>query len=146
MKEFAKACLVFAVVATIAWADEVTEWNQILFQAAITAGSSPVVATREAAIVQAAVYDAVNGTTAGTRGSVSSPQAPQEHPSALPQYRPLTSVWLSCTQRRRTRSINGAPSHWRLLPLIRTLTAATRSRKGWIGARPWQMAYGTGEE
>ena len=61
MKEFAKACLVFAVVATIAWADEVTEWNQILFQAAITAGSSPVVATREAAIVQAAVYDAVNG-------------------------------------------------------------------------------------
>jgi hypothetical protein len=60
MKKFANSCLVFAVVATTAWADEVTEWNQILFQAAVTANSSPLVATREAAIVHAAVYDAVN--------------------------------------------------------------------------------------
>jgi hypothetical protein len=45
----------------IIWEDEVTDWNVILFQAAHTANTNPLVTTRMAAIVQAAVFDAVNG-------------------------------------------------------------------------------------
>jgi len=42
-------------------ADEVSDWNAIMFQAALTANTTPLVTTRVAAIVQAAVFDAVNG-------------------------------------------------------------------------------------
>jgi membrane-associated phospholipid phosphatase len=43
-------------------ADEVTEWNTVLFQAAqVTPATSPLVITRNAAIVHAAIFDAVNG-------------------------------------------------------------------------------------
>ena len=42
-------------------ADDVTDWNQIMFQAALVAKTSPLDMSRNAAIVQAAVYDAVNG-------------------------------------------------------------------------------------
>jgi hypothetical protein len=45
----------------IAFADEVTEWNRIMLDAGRTANVSPIVMTRIAAIVQSAVYDAVNG-------------------------------------------------------------------------------------
>ena len=41
--------------------DEVTDWNEYMFQAAKTAGSSPVVMARLAAIVQSSMFDAVNG-------------------------------------------------------------------------------------
>ena len=42
-------------------ADEVTDWNQTLFRAGLVAGTSPLIITRVAAIVQASVFDAVNG-------------------------------------------------------------------------------------
>ena len=42
-------------------ADEVTDWNQIMVQTVLNAKTSPVVSTRVAAIVEAAVFDAVNG-------------------------------------------------------------------------------------
>jgi hypothetical protein len=44
-------------------ADVVTDWNQVMLDAITKAGTgiSPIVATRAAAIVQASVYDAVNG-------------------------------------------------------------------------------------
>jgi hypothetical protein len=42
-------------------ADVVTDWNQIMFQAALVAKTSPLDMSRNAAIVQGAVYDAVNG-------------------------------------------------------------------------------------
>jgi hypothetical protein len=43
------------------WADEILDWNKILFQAALTGGTSPLNTTRVAAIMQSAVFDAVNG-------------------------------------------------------------------------------------
>jgi hypothetical protein len=51
------------VLATSAPApvDEVANWNQMLFRAALVGGTSPLVITRVAAIVQSAVFDAVNG-------------------------------------------------------------------------------------
>jgi hypothetical protein len=49
-------------LATAAWADEVTDWNRIMFEAAhVAPATSPLVMTRVGAIVQASVFDAVNG-------------------------------------------------------------------------------------
>jgi PAP2 superfamily protein len=56
------ALLVACLGATgIARADEVTDWNQTLFRSAVVAGTSPLNISRVAAMVQAAVFDAVNG-------------------------------------------------------------------------------------
>jgi hypothetical protein len=51
-----------AAAAGLAAADEVTDWNQMMLVATVTAPATPApVTTRVAAIVQAAVFDAVNG-------------------------------------------------------------------------------------
>jgi hypothetical protein len=55
------ALLVLVAPARMASADEVTDWNEMLFRAALIAGSTPLAMTRLTAIVQASVYDAVNG-------------------------------------------------------------------------------------
>src|SRR5215813_5640071 len=59
----AAAFAVFFIFAigTAARADEVTTWNEILFRSAIVAGTSSLNMTRFAALVQVAVFDAVNG-------------------------------------------------------------------------------------
>ena len=67
MKKFTRFfCLVLIALAassvSIARADVVTDWNKILFEAALVPpATSPLVITRNAAIVHAAVFDAVNG-------------------------------------------------------------------------------------
>jgi PAP2 superfamily protein len=53
--------LMIIVAATSARADDVTDWNEALFRAALVASSSNLNMTRFAALVQAAVFDAVNG-------------------------------------------------------------------------------------
>jgi len=55
------AFVVVAVAAGTAQADEVTDWNQTMLRAGLVGVTSPLVITRVAAIVQAAVFDAVNG-------------------------------------------------------------------------------------
>src|SRR2546428_12358560 len=42
-------------------ADEVTDWNEAAFRAALVAAASPLNSGRVAAMVQTAVFDAVNG-------------------------------------------------------------------------------------
>src|SRR6185436_17637455 len=58
-------CLIASVVVSLAagtaQADEVTDWNQTMLRAGLVGVTSPLVITRVAAIVQAAVFDAVNG-------------------------------------------------------------------------------------
>jgi hypothetical protein len=54
------ALLPFAF-AGVAVADEVTDWHEHMLAALATAGTSPTVSTREAALVSSAVFDAVNG-------------------------------------------------------------------------------------
>jgi hypothetical protein len=49
------------LVVTPVRADEVTDWNRILFSAAMVGGTGPGAIPRFAAIVQASVFDAVNG-------------------------------------------------------------------------------------
>lgn len=65
--KIAKVLLVLAALSTLfmttARADEVTDWNRNLFEAARlnVPPTSPLAITRNAALVQAAVFDAVNG-------------------------------------------------------------------------------------
>ena len=54
------ATMVF-VVPAVAGADVVTDWNRTMVGALVTAASPPPLASRDAAIVQASVFDAVNG-------------------------------------------------------------------------------------
>ena len=54
--------LYLAVACGTAAGDEVTDWNQVLLKATLTAPVTPAPASlRVAAIVQAAVFDALNG-------------------------------------------------------------------------------------
>jgi hypothetical protein len=58
--------IVFAFIGPVALAapaptDEIANWNQMLFRMGLIGGTSPLVITRVAAIVQSAVFDAVNG-------------------------------------------------------------------------------------
>ncbi len=68
MQRYIRAFLPIALAVALAGfciatarADVVTDWNQIMFQAALAARTSPLDMSRNAAIVQGAVYDAVNG-------------------------------------------------------------------------------------
>jgi hypothetical protein len=62
-KRFGMPILVLAVflAGSRLRADEVIDWNQTLFRSAVIAGTSPLNMSRVAALVQAAVFDAVNG-------------------------------------------------------------------------------------
>jgi membrane-associated phospholipid phosphatase len=58
---FLLAVVISSMSTTAVRADEVTDWNQILFHAALVGQSNPLVTARNSAIVQASVFDAVNG-------------------------------------------------------------------------------------
>ena len=64
MRIFTRVMLVVLlgfVAVSRAAADEVTDWNQVMFRAGLVAAASPQTMTRVAAMVQVAVFDAVNG-------------------------------------------------------------------------------------
>jgi len=64
LKKFGSLALGLATVlmaSSIARADDVTDWNQHMLRAGTVGGTSPLVMSRVAAIVQASVFDAVNG-------------------------------------------------------------------------------------
>jgi membrane-associated phospholipid phosphatase len=63
MKTFSKITLAAAVlaIASVAGADEVTDWNHTFLHAALIAGASPPAQDRAGAILQSAVFDALNG-------------------------------------------------------------------------------------
>jgi hypothetical protein len=65
MKKIARMCLLLAILTTnlaaIATANEITDWNRTLLMLANLDGTKPLVLTRAIAIVQSAVFDAVNG-------------------------------------------------------------------------------------
>jgi hypothetical protein len=64
MNKLLRSSLLAAVLcsaAAYAPADEVTDWNQIMLESLPKAGVGGVLATRPAATVQAAVFDALNG-------------------------------------------------------------------------------------
>ena len=61
MKKLALSALIVSAVALSVRADEVTDWNKILFHAALVAQTSPLVILRGSAITEVSVFDAVNG-------------------------------------------------------------------------------------
>ncbi len=62
MKTTFRLAILVVLASGIAVADEVTDWNQVMLLATLTAPATPAPLTpRVAAIVQAAVFDAVNG-------------------------------------------------------------------------------------
>lgn len=52
---------IFLSIPVLAQADDVTDWNQHMLRAGLVGGTPPPLMTRVAAIVQASVFDAVNG-------------------------------------------------------------------------------------
>ena len=54
-------CALIALISQPLLADEILDWNKHLFDASVIGGSSPLAMTRIAALVHAAVFDAVNG-------------------------------------------------------------------------------------
>ena len=50
-----------SLIPGAARADEVTDWTEQMFRAHVIAATSPLNTTRSAAIVQTAIFDAVNG-------------------------------------------------------------------------------------
>ena len=64
MKRMAGSLVAIGVVLLVtsnARADDITDWNETMLRAGLVAGSSPLVMTRNAAMVHAAMFDAVNG-------------------------------------------------------------------------------------
>ncbi len=62
MKPILSILLGLAVANGMAWADEIKDWNLVMLKATLTAPVTPApITTRVAAIVEAAVFDAVNG-------------------------------------------------------------------------------------
>ena len=64
MKKILRSTIVLLVLggfSSRAWADEVTDWNQMMFRVGLVAGTNATNMGRVAAIVQASVFDAVNG-------------------------------------------------------------------------------------
>jgi PAP2 superfamily len=49
------------LMSSLAMANDVTDWNQHMLRSGVVGGTSPLVITRVAAIVQSSVFDAVNG-------------------------------------------------------------------------------------
>jgi PAP2 superfamily len=61
MKPLVVTSLIVGALACGVRADEVTDWNQVFFHAALVANTSPLVVLRQAAITEVSVFDAVNG-------------------------------------------------------------------------------------
>ena len=62
MKPILCISLGLVLVSGVALADEIKDWNLVMLKATLTAPVTPApITTRVAAIVQAAVFDAVNG-------------------------------------------------------------------------------------
>ena len=64
MKKISRLTIVLLVVVGVSsrtWADEVTDWNEMMLRVGLVTGTSALNMSRVAAIVQASVFDAVNG-------------------------------------------------------------------------------------
>jgi hypothetical protein len=64
MKKMLRLTIVLLVLggfSSSTWADEITDWNEMMFRVGLVAGTNATNMGRVAAIVQASVFDAVNG-------------------------------------------------------------------------------------
>ena len=89
---FAIAMVVALAVPTLAHADAVTDWNAIAQTAIVaTGGQSPQAAAPSFAMVQGAVYDAVNAIDGRYRPYLALPNANPWTPKQLRPRQPRTT-------------------------------------------------------
>jgi len=93
------------LVSSIARADDVTDWNQHMLRAGTVGGTSPLVMSRVAAIVQASVFDAVNGID---RKYAPVHVLPVRRAAPRPWKRHIRRCW-HCIQPKRARLTRGSP-------------------------------------
>ena len=142
--------VVVGLVAGTAWADEITDWNQTMLRAALVGGTSPPVTSRVAAIVQAAVFDAVNGIArrytpihvapAGPAGASREAAAVQAAYATLVQLYPEKKSTFDAAGLTKIR--DGSPSPWQSLVRKKTVPL---SRAGARGAKPSPTRSSRGE-
>jgi membrane-associated phospholipid phosphatase len=125
--------VVFAGLSTAtARADEVTDWNQILFQTALIAKTDPLTSTRNAAIVEASVFDAVNGIYRKYTPIHVKPAAPW---GASPRAAAIQAAYASL--------VRLYPSQQSTLDVQRTASLAALSGKGHSHFREESIGRGT---
>ena len=107
MKTVIRYALWMVVASGVAAADEVTDWNRITLDALLVppAVAAPL-AQRPAAIVQAAVFDAVNGIERRYTPIHVTPQQHEGHHSAPRQFKRPMRVWYYCFLTKRQHSTN----------------------------------------
>jgi hypothetical protein len=111
--------LLLALALPSAWADEITDWNETLFRVALLGNTSPLVITRSAAIVESAVFDAVNGVEPRYRFLRVPPAAPA---GASPRAAAVEAAFQTLTALYVTPAPTTPPA-----PAITTLLAARRA-------------------
>ncbi len=143
MHTIAKAWLVMAVFASIFTAtmraDEVTEWNQTMLRAGLVAQTSPLQITRVAAIVQAAMFDAVNGID---RRYTPIRVSPAAHPGASRQAAAVQAAWDTLSHLYGTLGVS-TPTPLQVAQQA-TLDARLRVSLTVIGARENQASIESG--
>jgi hypothetical protein len=142
-----------SLITTTVRADEVTEWNQIMFKAALLAmpPTSPLVMTRNAAIVQASVFDAVNGIerryspihvdAVAPRGASRRAAVVQAAYASLVRLYP---AWSGCIPASRAHSIKNAQPHWPRSQVESQLRTACPLRGGSPGGSSLPTQSGPG--
>jgi len=121
MKKAFSRLLVFLLVCSFgagaARADEITDWTRQLYDSALVANTSPLVITRSAAIMQASVFDAVNGIERKYTPIHVEPNAPagasRRAAAVQAAYAILVKVYpaqVSALNNKRTTSLNGIAS------------------------------------
>lgn len=110
---FFLALFLFGCVALEAQTNEVTDWTWIMLKTIQTAGTNPMASSRNAAIVEASVFDAVNGVKgkytpihvapAAPKGSSARAAAVQAAYASLVRLYPLQT---STFDAARTNSLN----------------------------------------
>src|SRR5271163_4694080 len=93
-------CMLMATLLfgpAVAKADPVLDWNVIAIDTAVTNGQNPFAQARYAAIVQVAVFEAVNAITGGYRpyiGSIEAPHGASANAAAIQAaYRVLSTYF-----------------------------------------------------
>ena len=113
MSKMTKAWLIvaaFAIFTATTRADEVTEWNQTMLRAGTMAQTTPLQITRVAAIVQAAMFDAVNGIDARYTPIRVSPAAPA---GASRRAAVVQAAWDTLSHLYGTLGVSApTPLHW----------------------------------
>jgi hypothetical protein len=147
MKKIARMCLLLLAILTtnlaaIATANEITDWNRTLLMLANLDGTKPLVLTRAIAIVQSAVFDAVNGIEPRYTAVHVQPAAPAggSRRAAAVQAAYATMVKLFPTQQFTLdlrRTISSRYSRVTLGRQVHPLQAESTGARRWL-TRSWR--------